>query len=127
MSVRATFIAVLVVIGLTQATAHADEIPAEINYLLTTMGGSDCTFIRNGNEYNAEDAEAHLRMKYGRGKRYASTTEDFIKNLASQSSMSGKPYYIACNGEEKTESGTWLMQLLLEHRATGRSKEREIE
>jgi hypothetical protein len=57
-------------------------------------------------------------MKYGRAERYALTTEDFIENLASQSSMSKKPYYIACNGEEKVESGPWLTQLLLEFRTS---------
>jgi len=124
-SVRAVFIVVLVASGLMQAVAHADETPVEIDYLLTTMGSSDCTFIRNGTEYSAADAEAHLRMKYGRGKRYASTTEDFIENLASQSSMSKEPYFIACNGDEKMESGTWLMRLLLEHRATEQSSEHE--
>ena len=39
----------------------ADETPAEIEYLLTTMSTSDCTFIRNGKEYDAADAESHLR------------------------------------------------------------------
>jgi hypothetical protein len=104
--------------GLMQPAAGANGIPAEIEYLLETMGSSDCRFIRNGKDYNAADAEAHLRMKYKRGKRYASTTEDFIRNLASKSSLSKKPYYIACEGAGKVESGEWLMQVLKEYRAS---------
>jgi len=114
---RRAIIPVLFLSGLMQSAAGAAEIPVEINYLLTTMGSTDCTFIRNGKEYDAKDAEAHLRMKHKRGQRYASTSEDFIENLASQSSMSKKPYYIACEGKEKVESGAWLMQLLVEYRA----------
>ncbi len=117
MKFRAGILAAILLIGLMQSAAGADEVPAEIDYLLTTMGGSDCTFIRNGKEYDAEDAEAHLRMKYRRGKRYAKTTEDFIDNLASRSSMSKKPYHIACDQQATVESGAWLMQLLQEYRA----------
>lgn len=114
---RIAIVAVLVISGLMQTAAIAAEVPTEIDYLLTTMGSSDCTFIRNGKEYDAKDAEAHLRMKYKRGRRYASTTEKFIENLASKSSMSKKPYFIACEGAERIESGAWLMRLLLEYRA----------
>lgn len=117
MRLRAAIIAVLILSGLMQSAASAAEVPTEIDYLLTTMGSSDCTFIRNGKKYDAEDAEAHLRMKYKRGRRYASTTEKFIEKLASQSSMSKKPYFIACEGAERIESGAWLTQLLIEYRA----------
>jgi hypothetical protein len=114
-SLRSVFAATLLIILLPQI-AHAEEVPAEIDYLLTTIGSSDCTFIRNGSRYDAEDAESHLRMKYKRGKRYASTTEKFIERLASKSSMSRKPYFIEC-GNDKIESGLWLEQRLEEYRA----------
>ena len=55
---RAAIIAILILSGLMQSTATAAEIPAEIDYLLKTMGNSDCTFTRNGKEYDAKDAEA---------------------------------------------------------------------
>lgn len=114
---RAIFVFLLIPISLAQTAVSAEPIPAEIDYLLTTMGSSDCTFIRNGKEYDADAAEAHLRMKYKRARRYASTSEDFIRNLASRSSMSKKPYLISCDGAERVESGTWLMQLLVEYQA----------
>jgi hypothetical protein len=102
---------------MASVTVLADDAPpAEIEYLLTTMGQSECTFIRNGKEYDAADAEAHLRMKYRRGNRYASTTEDFIENLASKSSMSRKPYLISCDGEAPHEAGPWLFSKLSAYR-----------
>jgi len=116
-SLRAGLTAAFAVLAcLASPLAMADGAAAEIEYLLTTMGQSDCTFIRNGEEHDAEDAEAHLRMKYRRGKRYASTAEDFIENLASKSSMSRKPYLISCDGAEPGESGAWLRELLNEYR-----------
>jgi hypothetical protein len=104
-------------IFLLPPVAQADEVPAEIDYLLAAIGNSDCTFIRNGSRYAAEDAEAHLRMKYRRGKRYASTAEKFIEQLASKSSISRKPYFIKCGSAAKVESGVWLEQRLQEYRA----------
>lgn len=113
---RSVFAAALLIF-LLPVVAQADEVPVEIDYLLATIGSSDCTFIRNGSRYDAEDAESHLRMKYRRGKRYASTTEKFIERLASKSSMSRKPYFIECGSAEKVESGLWLEQRLEEYRA----------
>jgi len=98
--------------------ARAGEAPTEIDYLLNIVGSSDCIFIRNGKRHNAQDAEAHLRMKYRRGKRYAPTSEKFIERLASKSSLSNKPYYIECESEERVAFGQWLMQRLDEYRAS---------
>lgn len=96
--------------------AHAEDVPAEIEHLLTTVGSSDCVFLRNGKRHDAQDAEDHLRMKYRRGKRYAPTTEAFIERLASKSSMSKKLYHIECPGAEAVPSGEWLSQRLAEYR-----------
>jgi hypothetical protein len=93
-----------------------DEAPAEIDFLLTSVGNSNCTFIRNGERYDAHAAEDHLRMKYRNGKRYASTSERFIERLASKSYLSKKLYYIECEGEEKIPSGDWLIERLSEYR-----------
>ena len=114
MNIRA--LSTLILAFAITSPAIADDTSAEIEYLLTTMGQSECTFIRNGKEYDADDAESHLRMKYRRGKRYAGTADDFIDNLASRSSMSRKPYLIACDGDVPGESGTWLRELLAEYR-----------
>ena len=101
---------------LSPAQIWAEEVPAEIDYLLTAVGGSDCVFIRNGKRHDSADAEDHLRMKYRRGKRYAPTSEDFIERLASKSSMSKKPYQIDCPGEGPVPSSDWLTLRLAEFR-----------
>lgn len=108
---------VSIVLGLLLPTvASADSAEAEIEFLVSAIGASDCTFIRNGKRHDAADAESHLRMKYRRGKRYAPTAEKFIERLASASSMSKKPYFIECTGSEPVPSGEWLMVHLNDYR-----------
>jgi hypothetical protein len=85
---------------------------AEINELLQQVQSSDCIFIRNGSEHDAEDAADHLRLKLKRGKKYVDTTEQFIDRLASESSWTGKPYTIRCPNEDEQLTGAWLHQLL---------------
>jgi hypothetical protein len=109
-------IALLVLLAFAPSMVRADQTATEIDYLLSTIGQSDCVFVRNGKEYDAQDAEAHLRMKYRRGKRYAPTTEKFIERLASMSSMSKKPYFIECGEEQRVPSGQWLTNLLSQYR-----------
>ena len=110
-------IAAVLLICLLPSAVRADDSVAEIEYLLSSIGSSNCTFIRNGKRYNSQDAEAHLRMKYRQGKRYASSSENFISRLASTSSVSKIPYYMDCDGKETVPSGDWLMQRLDEYRA----------
>ena len=102
---------------LLPAIAIANNTEVEIEYLVSAIGASDCAFIRNGKRHDAEAAEEHLRMKYRRGKRYASTAEKFIERLASASSMSKKPYYIECDGRDAVPSGEWLTAQLHEYRS----------
>jgi len=94
----------------------ADDRNPEIDYLLSTIGSSECVFIRNGKRHEAEKAAEHLRMKYDHGRRYATSTEAFIERLASKSSMTRKLYMIECPGAEPEPSGVWLTQRLEELR-----------
>ena len=110
-------IAAVLLICLLPPAARADDSVAEIEYLLSSIGSSNCTFIRNGKRHNSQDAEVHLRMKYRQGKRYASSSENFIARLASASSVSKKPYFMECDGKEMVPSGDWLRQRLSEYRA----------
>ena len=107
---------IIIVSMLLAAAARADDGAAEIEYLVTAIGASGCAFIRNGKQYDAADAEAHLRMKYNRGRRYASTAEQFIERLASASFLSGKPYFIQCAADDPVPAGTWLRRRLNELR-----------
>jgi hypothetical protein len=108
----------LAVLGLlSPAMVLAGDPEVEIEYLITTVGESGCTFIRNGSRHDAEDAASHMRLKYRRGKRYAPTAELFIERLASKSSFSGKLYFIECEGEEPVPSGEWLGARLEDYRS----------
>ncbi len=99
------------------ALVTADAAAAEIEYLLAALGQSECTFIRNGKEHSPVDAESHLRMKYERGRKYVDSAEQFIDRLASESSWSGKPYYIQCPGEDRQKTVAWLSQRLAQYSA----------
>ena len=105
--------------GATAADLPADQ-EAEIQYLLSFVENSGCTFIRNGSENSPEAAANHLRLKYNRGRRYFNTAEQFIDRLATESSWTGKKYTINCSGKTQ-ESGVWLHQALNEHRDEQRS------
>ena len=91
---------------------------AEIEYLLQTIGQSECVFTRNGTQHSAVEAEDHLRMKYDRTKSRIKTAEAFIDRLASNSSWTGKPYTMRCTSDEPEPSGQWLYRELKRHRQT---------
>jgi hypothetical protein len=97
--------------------AVAQDVEAEVEYLLTSVGSSNCVFVRNGTRHSAASAESHLRMKYGRTRRYIDNADEFITKLASESSWTGKPYTLDCPGEEEQATGTWLFERLSEYRA----------
>jgi hypothetical protein len=101
---------------LISLSAFADDENPEIEYLLSSIGSSECVFVRNGGRHSAEKAEEHLRMKYKRGRRYATSTEAFIERLASKSSITRKLYMMDCPGAEPEPTGEWLMQRLEEFR-----------
>jgi hypothetical protein len=106
----------IVALSLMPGIGIAADIEGEIEYLVSAIGASDCTFIRNGKRHSAEDAEDHLRMKYRRGRKYASTSEDFIEYLASASSWTKKPYFIECEGQQAVPTREWLTAYLDEYR-----------
>ncbi|MGE5169954.1 MAG: DUF5329 family protein [Rudaea sp.] len=93
-----------------QATARD-----EIDHLLQYVAASSCTFVRNGTEYPAAEARDHLATKYRFVGSRIATAEDFIKYLATGSSMSGEPYHVRC-GQTDEFSGKWLTAELNRYR-----------
>ena len=83
---------------------------AEIGRLLSSLGASKCEFYRNGSWHGAADAQAHLTKKYEylveNGK--ISTTEQFIEDAGSKSSMSGEAYQVRCPDRAAEPSAKWL-------------------
>jgi hypothetical protein len=96
--------------------ALGGDTAGEIQYLLDSIGRSNCSFIRNGAVHGAAEAESHLRMKYTRGKSRISTADQFIEHIASKSSWTGNPYYIECPNTERQPAGGWLTDRLTSYR-----------
>ena len=118
----ALIVAVLQSLGVPLSDAAAEDETQVIEHLLAAVGSSGCTFIRNGKEYPADDAEKHLRMKYRRGKRWAPTAEKFIDRIATKSSFSGKPYYIRCGDMAARPTSEWFREELANH-SPGKDRE----
>lgn len=84
---------------------------SEIDYLLSFVGKSDCTFIRSGKEYSAAKAAEHLEYKYSRVKSRIPDADTFIDRIASASSITNKPYQVQCRGKS-IQARKWLNEAL---------------
>jgi hypothetical protein len=97
----------------------------KIDLLIKLVEKSGLHFIRNGTEYDSKKAAAHLREKFDyahKRPRYASqvaTARDFIKNIATKSYLSGKPYQIKLKDGKLVPSGEWLIRRLEELEKNG--------
>jgi hypothetical protein len=118
-------VAAVVVFLLTLAGVRADD-PAQaaapedsaaaITYLLDYAAKSDCTFIRNGKEYDGQRAAEHLKTKLDYYRKDIKTAEDFIRLAATKSQLSGQPYLIRTKAGEELRCDTWLSGVLAEYR-----------
>ena len=113
---RACLVLVLALAWPAQA-APESVAETEIQYLLAFVADSNCDFIRNGTSHESAEAADHLRLKYSRGRKYASTAEQFIDQLASESSWTGKPYTVNCGGRTEPVRD-WLGRALTDYRST---------
>ncbi|MDR0769733.1 MAG: DUF5329 domain-containing protein [Burkholderiales bacterium] len=77
-----------------QACAMSEE--EKIATLIESIGNTPegTQFVRNGKAYGVAEATSHLNHKYSRVKSKVKTAEDFIKHVASGSSVSGEAYLI---------------------------------
>jgi hypothetical protein len=91
---------------------------AEIQHLLGYIGGSDCSFVRNGQEHDSAAARDHIENKYDYARRWIETAEQFIAYTATKSSISGELYQVICDGR-KEPSAVWLTRELKRFRAAG--------
>lgn len=95
---KSTFLLFFLLIGFGQAAVASSPALTEsqkIDRLISFVRNLDgAVFIRNGSEHSPAEAANHMRQKREKHAKYARTAQDFIKNIASRSSFSGKPYYI---------------------------------
>lgn len=102
----------------------AGELPqaasVEIQQLLSTLVKSGCQFERNGRLYDGANARQHLERKlaYLQDHQRIQSAEDFIRDGASTSSSSGKPYQVICQGKPAMSSQAWLLAALAKQRAS---------
>lgn len=105
-------VAVILALGVAfhPGWAHAD-MQSEIDHLLQHIEKSGCAFNRNGTIHDGQQAVEHIRKKYMHTKGRIKSTEDFIRYAATQSSISGRPYQVTCNGVE-VPTAEWLTEEL---------------
>jgi hypothetical protein len=98
--------------------ATAMSMPSEVNFLLGFVERSGCDFQRNGSWYTAPQAQVHLRDKFNylTARNHLETTEQFIEGAATESSLTGRPYMVRCNGAPIISSNQWLNDELLRFR-----------
>jgi len=107
---------------LLSSTSYAadskDTMEKEIQHLFDYLKNSDCEFNRNGKWYNTEEAVKHINKKYQYliKKGLINSTEQFIDQAASESSMSGKSYMVKCGESEPIKSSVWFKRELTRFR-----------
>ena len=94
----------------------ADTTEHEVRLLIDAIAVSDCDFNRNGRQHPAEEAAAHLELKYARAGKHIDSADEFITQLASSSSFTGKPYLMSCEGDT-LPAGEWMIDALEQIRA----------
>lgn len=108
-------------VGISQPKQLSEE--QKINLLITYIEQlPNAKFVRNGSKYNAKEAAAHLRKKYNYAKDDIDTATEFIEELASKSSMSGKEYTIEFADGKVVKSGDLLRKKLAEIEQTNQKK-----
>ncbi|MEP6679791.1 MAG: DUF5329 family protein, partial [Betaproteobacteria bacterium] len=88
---------------------------AEIDHLLEFVAASSCFFVRNGSSHPGPAASAHLADKYRYAKSRIANADDFIRHVATGSSMSGEVYKVRC-GPTEMASAVWLVDELRRYR-----------
>jgi len=114
------FALILALAAACASPASADPSPAaqaEIDHLLAFVAASPCTFIRNSEPHPAAEARDHLAGKFRFAKGRIGTAEEFIRYVATESSMSHEPYQVKC-GATVMPAGVWLAEELKRYRAT---------
>ncbi len=92
---------------------------AEIERLIASVASLDgAVFVRNGVEHSAAQAAEHLRNKWARTSPPVSDPDRFIRDVASASSQSGRPYLIRFRDGREVESAQFLREELSRLRAT---------
>ena len=102
---------------ITTASFAEASYKIEINHLLNYVKNTKCLYERNGDKHSGIDAHKHISKKYKYFENDIQSAEDFIRLSATQSTVSGRKYYIICPDEKRVESGKWLLKELYRYRS----------
>jgi Family of unknown function (DUF5329) len=95
--------------GFAQSISKGEQ--QKLDFLKSELVNSNCLFERNGKQYNAKKALKHINRKHSHFEDDIDSVSKFIELTATQSSMSGKPYFIICE-DNRVESAIWLNKKL---------------
>ncbi len=88
---------------------------ARIDYLVRRVENSTgVEFIRNGKGYDGVAAAAHLGRKLGYAGGRVKTAEDFVKNCASESSLTHQKYQIRLADGSMMDAASYFTEQLRE-------------
>ena len=108
---------ILFALSFVASLANARE-PIEdqkIDFLIRAVAQmQDAVFVRNGNEYSAQQAADHMRLKLRHAGDRVKTVDDFIIYCAASSSVSGQPYTIKFHDGRAVPSADFLRAKLAE-------------
>lgn len=101
-----------VLIGDDWAVLDISRVPAEefnqIERLLARIEASQVTFLREGKAYTGKEATAHLRQKLALAGANVKTLSQFIDQVASRSSTTGRRYEIKLSDGSIVPAKQWL-------------------
>jgi len=113
--IRRVAVALVLLLPALTAVALPTRPAAEqtrIDFLIGEVRTSPAIFIRNGREYPADRAAAHLERKLRFAGRRVQTVRQFIVGIASRSSESGKLYEIRWPDGRRQPLAEWLLEEL---------------
>jgi hypothetical protein len=97
LSITLIFLLFVMIVVSSNALANYKQMTEKqkIEYLIQAVenleGGK---FYRNGEWYTPKEAADHLRLKWENAGKRIKTVKQFIDNIATASSISGKPYKV---------------------------------
>lgn len=81
-----------------------------IEHLLEVIDSADVLFIRHGQELSGPMFAELLRRKHEQMGPKEASLDQFIEEVASRSSSTGKPYQVKLSNGELLDAGAWLRQ-----------------
>ncbi|XDD50548.1 YfeK family protein [Leptospira sp. WS92.C1] len=96
--------------SLSIGSEESTEFRKDLNLLMNSLESCQCKFIRNGAEHDPKEAREHMERKLNAVNGKIQTIPDFIENIGSKSSITGKPYLVKLSDGKTKEAAVWLKE-----------------